>query len=221
VIVSSSCRMAVVTSLRRVRQSSNPRVCALCGSPGDQGGARHRANTANMPILELLPSTCRHRAELALASQPAAFGCRAGLAGDSTFLRQSACGRSANMLLAILVYLIYNNLVTISQGWVANGKVSFAVGVMAVHLAHAVSPADPVLPSYCGIVFPAAISMKIYRRYLAREVSAPYCWSCWRSWRLFAFFDMLGESRISAREATSSSHALGSSCCACRGVSMN
>ena len=43
-------------------------------------------------------------------------------------------GRSANMLLAILVYLIYNNLVTISQGWVASGRLSFAMGVLGVHL---------------------------------------------------------------------------------------
>jgi lipopolysaccharide export system permease protein len=38
------------------------------------------------------------------------------------------------MLLAILVYVIYNNLLTISQGWVANGQVSFAIGVLVVHL---------------------------------------------------------------------------------------
>ncbi|HPT49196.1 MAG TPA: LPS export ABC transporter permease LptF [Accumulibacter sp.] len=43
-------------------------------------------------------------------------------------------GRSANMLLAIVVYLIYNNLLTISQGWVASNKISFEVGVLAVHI---------------------------------------------------------------------------------------
>ncbi len=43
-------------------------------------------------------------------------------------------GRSANMLLAILAYLFYNNLVTISQGWVASGKVTFAVAMVGVHL---------------------------------------------------------------------------------------
>ncbi len=43
-------------------------------------------------------------------------------------------GRSANMLFALCTYLLYNNLITISQAWVANGKVSFALGVLGVHL---------------------------------------------------------------------------------------
>ena len=30
--------------------------------------------------------------------------------------------------------LLYNNLMTISQGWVANGKLSFAVGLIGVHV---------------------------------------------------------------------------------------
>lgn len=43
-------------------------------------------------------------------------------------------GRSANMLLALFAYLLYNNLLTISQAWVASGRVSFAVGVTIVHV---------------------------------------------------------------------------------------
>ena len=43
-------------------------------------------------------------------------------------------GRSANMLLALFTYLVYNNLLTISQAWVADGRVSFAVGLVSVHL---------------------------------------------------------------------------------------
>ncbi len=42
-------------------------------------------------------------------------------------------GRSANMLIAILVYAIYSNLISVSQAWVAQGKLSFWVGVWAVH----------------------------------------------------------------------------------------
>lgn len=42
-------------------------------------------------------------------------------------------GRSANMLLALFAYLLYNNLLTISQAWVSSGRISFAVGVFAVH----------------------------------------------------------------------------------------
>ena len=43
-------------------------------------------------------------------------------------------GRSANMLLALFIYLVYNNLMTISQAWIASGKISFAAGMLTVHL---------------------------------------------------------------------------------------
>jgi lipopolysaccharide export system permease protein len=43
-------------------------------------------------------------------------------------------GRSANMLMAVLVYAIYSNLLSVSQAWVAQGKLSFWVGVWAVHV---------------------------------------------------------------------------------------
>ena len=42
-------------------------------------------------------------------------------------------GRSANMLIAILIYAIYSNLTSMSQAWVAQGKLSFWIGVWAVH----------------------------------------------------------------------------------------
>jgi lipopolysaccharide export system permease protein len=43
-------------------------------------------------------------------------------------------GRSANMLLSIFTYMIYSNLLSISQAWVAQGKISFTVGVLLVHV---------------------------------------------------------------------------------------
>ena len=43
-------------------------------------------------------------------------------------------GRSANILIAILVYAIYSNLISISQAWVTGGKMPFAVGVVLPHL---------------------------------------------------------------------------------------
>jgi len=42
-------------------------------------------------------------------------------------------GRSANMLIAVLIYAIYNNLMSLSQAWVAQGKLSFSIGVWAAH----------------------------------------------------------------------------------------
>ena len=42
-------------------------------------------------------------------------------------------GRSANMIIAILIYAIYNNVMSVSQAWVAQGKLSFWIGVWAGH----------------------------------------------------------------------------------------
>jgi lipopolysaccharide export system permease protein len=58
-------------------------------------------------------------------------------------------GRSANMLIAILVYAIYSNMISVSQAWVAQGKLSFAVGVW---LAHAVMLVPLLLLFYSRIV---------------------------------------------------------------------
>lgn len=89
----------------------------------------------SMPTLELLPLNLpRYRAELLWrVGMPLSAAVLALLAIPLSFVNPRA-GRSANMLLAILVYVIYNNLLTISQGWVANDQVSFAIGVLMVHL---------------------------------------------------------------------------------------
>lgn len=42
-------------------------------------------------------------------------------------------GRSVNLLLALLAYMIYSNLISVSQARVAQGKLSFATGWWAVH----------------------------------------------------------------------------------------
>lgn len=44
-------------------------------------------------------------------------------------------GRSANMLLAIFTYMLYSNLISISQAWVAQETLSFPVGLLLVHVA--------------------------------------------------------------------------------------
>lgn len=43
-------------------------------------------------------------------------------------------GRSVNMMVAILIYIIYNNLLSIMQAWLAQGKISPLVGLWPVHL---------------------------------------------------------------------------------------
>ncbi|MGH8599564.1 MAG: LPS export ABC transporter permease LptF [Burkholderiales bacterium] len=44
-------------------------------------------------------------------------------------------GRSLNLILAILIYVIYNNVISVAQAWIAEGKIGFATGVWGVHAA--------------------------------------------------------------------------------------
>lgn len=44
-------------------------------------------------------------------------------------------GRSVNLVLALLAYVTYTNLVSLSQAWVSQQKLTFGVGVWAVHAA--------------------------------------------------------------------------------------
>lgn len=42
-------------------------------------------------------------------------------------------GRTNNLIFALLAFMIYNNLLSASQAWVAQGRLPFFVGVAAVH----------------------------------------------------------------------------------------
>ena len=44
-------------------------------------------------------------------------------------------GRSINLMFALLVYVTYSNLISLSQAWVTQQRISFAVGVWMVHAA--------------------------------------------------------------------------------------
>jgi lipopolysaccharide export system permease protein len=43
--------------------------------------------------------------------------------------------RSSNLVFALLTYMTYSNLISVSQAWVSQGKLSFHTGWWAVHLA--------------------------------------------------------------------------------------
>ena len=44
-------------------------------------------------------------------------------------------GRSLNLILAIVLYMLYNNLISVSNAWVGQGKMSVGVGLWGVHTA--------------------------------------------------------------------------------------
>jgi lipopolysaccharide export system permease protein len=43
-------------------------------------------------------------------------------------------GRSVNLILAALFYVLYNNLLSLTQAWIAQGRLQFEIGVWVVHL---------------------------------------------------------------------------------------
>ena len=90
---------------------------------------------SQMPTVDLLKSEqARLKAELLWRiGAPISAIVLALLAIPLSFVNPRA-GRSANMLLALFTYLLYNNLLTISEAWVANGKISFLEGVLGIHL---------------------------------------------------------------------------------------
>ncbi len=42
-------------------------------------------------------------------------------------------GRANNLLMALLIYLIYSNLLSVTQAWVAQGKLSFSMALWSLH----------------------------------------------------------------------------------------
>lgn len=67
-------------------------------------------------------------------------------------------GRSANLILALLTFMVYSNLISVSQAWVAQGRISFDAGWWAVH-----------------VLMIAALPLLFARRILI--------FSMWRPWR--------------------------------------
>lgn len=43
-------------------------------------------------------------------------------------------GRTSNLIFALLTFMIYSNLVSVSQAWVSQGRMPFEIGVWAVHV---------------------------------------------------------------------------------------
>jgi lipopolysaccharide export system permease protein len=43
-------------------------------------------------------------------------------------------GRTSNLLFALLTFMVYSNLLSVSRAWVVQGKIPFGVGVWAVHV---------------------------------------------------------------------------------------
>jgi lipopolysaccharide export system permease protein len=96
-----------------------------------------RAPTERMtPTLELVRAgTAAQLAELSWRiGLPLAALILALLAIPLSFVNPRA-GRSMNLVLALLVYIVYNNVLSIVQAWIAQSRVGFMTGLWGVHAA--------------------------------------------------------------------------------------
>ena len=86
-----------------------------------------------LPALLKSPDTHSRGELLARVSAPLLATMLALLAIPLSFVNPRG-GRTNNLILAILVYLIYSNAVSVSQAWVGQGRVRFDVGLWIPHL---------------------------------------------------------------------------------------
>lgn len=89
-----------------------------------------------LPLPELLadPTPANQGELLFRIGLPVAALNLAFLAIPLSFVNPRA-GRTNNLIMALLIYLTYSNLLSVSQAWVVQGKVGFGVGVWALHAA--------------------------------------------------------------------------------------
>ncbi|HEX5363669.1 MAG TPA: LPS export ABC transporter permease LptF [Gallionella sp.] len=71
-------------------------------------------------------------------------------------------GRSLNMVLAIVLYMLYSNMISVSNSWVAQGKLSHLIGLWAVHL---------IMLAITALMFQRRMSLLSWRRLFGKRGS--------------------------------------------------
>ena len=99
-----------------------------------EGRAPRAATTKAVTTLALLRDpTPSNLAELSWrVGLPASALILTLLAIPLSFVNPRA-GRSMNLVLALLIYMAYSNLLSINQAWIAQSRISLAPGLLAVH----------------------------------------------------------------------------------------
>ncbi|HEY6895976.1 MAG TPA: LPS export ABC transporter permease LptF [Rhodocyclaceae bacterium] len=92
-------------------------------------------NPSNIPLTELLKDrSLDNLGELVWrCGLPLAVINLALLAIPLSFVNPRA-GRTTNLIFALLTFMIYSNLLSVSQAWVRQGRLPFEVGIWAVHV---------------------------------------------------------------------------------------
>lgn len=92
-------------------------------------------NQKHLPVWDLVrnPSNINLAELLWRIGIPVASLNLALLAIPLSFVNPRA-GRTNNLIFALLTFMVYSNLISVSQAWVGRGGLSFWIGVWAVHL---------------------------------------------------------------------------------------
>ena len=112
-------------------------------------------------------------------------------------------GRSVNLLFALLTYMVYYNLLSLSQARIAQGEARVLHRLVAGARGHAGRAARPVRPAHdavpLAVAAPSAARsisrIPTLERYLARQIYAAVGFVLLGFLALFAFFDLIAELR--------------------------
>jgi lipopolysaccharide export system permease protein len=124
--------------------------------PGAEDSARMRATTD----LIQEPSAA-NRGELIWRLSLPISGLLAALLAIPLAFVNPRVNQSVNLIVAMLIYVIYNNANSLMQAWVSQGRLPFAVGLLATH-----------------VVVISIIAFMFWRR-----MSLSRLWPAWLSWR--------------------------------------
>jgi lipopolysaccharide export system permease protein len=125
-------------------------------APGAEDSARMRATT---DLIEQPSAT--NRGELIWRLSLPISGLLAALLAIPLAFVNPRVNQSVNLIVAMLIYVIYNNANSLMQAWVSQGRLPFAVGLLATH-----------------VVVIAIIAFMFWRR-----MSLSRLWPDWLNWR--------------------------------------
>jgi lipopolysaccharide export system permease protein len=69
-------------------------------------------------------------------------------------------GRSLNVVLAIVLYMLYNNMISVTNAWVGQGKLSPVIGLWGIHT---------VMVAITALMFYRRMTLFSFRRVLAKK----------------------------------------------------
>ena len=111
--------------------------------------------------------------------------------------------RTINLVMAVLIYLTYSNLLNVVQSWIEQGKMSFGVGHRRTAYSSSARSSRfifwlrirnrPLFKLSSVAVRRGPDAMRIYERYFARQIYLAFVFILFAFSGLFFFFDLINE----------------------------